>query len=382
QLSDLNSEIRELENPFRGHIRQEITRGQNRGEKTAGADFIQISRNYSDDTNTMDLLATPKNRESHSRDISLLRRFKSRWALVALLPALMGTAPSQKTRVSNSRPSPSWTYRIDGEILTLGEISLFLYGTQKKSGQIARWNELTSKDRIRMGQVLSLKMAPTLTPDQGRQAVLQMWRKRLGLSPTQQETPPTPALAPIDTGPLGIEFTPVLSIPPAPIAPPPPPILKKAEFQSATQALIKNQAQAILTQETTPEKILSRGKSLLKANRTAEALSAFQQVRTQDPQIMTAWFLEFQSLKALKKTEKLKESVELFLKHHPQMADTPVIEMYRDEKSSEDDDAETSDDNPDDEENDQAQVVPKPAPCSATEYSRMTMLPRCEARHG
>ncbi|MEN9722780.1 MAG: hypothetical protein RJB38_766, partial [Pseudomonadota bacterium] len=40
QLSDLNSEIRELENPFRGHIRQEITRGQNRGEKTKGLSLV------------------------------------------------------------------------------------------------------------------------------------------------------------------------------------------------------------------------------------------------------------------------------------------------------------------------------------------------------
>jgi len=47
-LSDLNHEIRDPEDAVRGHFRQEITRGQNRGEKTALGIFLNIFVDYPD----------------------------------------------------------------------------------------------------------------------------------------------------------------------------------------------------------------------------------------------------------------------------------------------------------------------------------------------
>lgn len=50
-LSDLNHEIRGLEDSVRGHFRQEITRGQNRGEKTNLKQLLQLHANSSETLN-------------------------------------------------------------------------------------------------------------------------------------------------------------------------------------------------------------------------------------------------------------------------------------------------------------------------------------------
>ena len=47
-LSNLNHEIRVREDPLRGHFRQEITRGQNRGEKTIGVNHLKGIHDFVD----------------------------------------------------------------------------------------------------------------------------------------------------------------------------------------------------------------------------------------------------------------------------------------------------------------------------------------------
>lgn len=76
-----------------------------------------------------------------------------------------------------------WQVQVTDDIPTLQEISLYLYGTTQRYGQIAEWNGLAAPYAVRIGQTLQLREAPVLTPEQGRQKVLEMWRSRFALAP-------------------------------------------------------------------------------------------------------------------------------------------------------------------------------------------------------
>jgi tetratricopeptide (TPR) repeat protein len=81
---------------------------------------------------------------------------------------------------------PAYTYQVSADITTLSEISLFLYGKVRFQRKIATWNNLKPPFAVSSGQVLVLLQKPTLTPEQGSQLLLEMWRKRLGLTgPTE-----------------------------------------------------------------------------------------------------------------------------------------------------------------------------------------------------
>jgi hypothetical protein len=104
------------------------------------------------------------------------------------------------------------TYRVTRDIPTLGEISIFLYGTTKMAKEIAQWNQLQRTDHLRIGQKLLLKKTPTLTEDEGKSQLLAMWRKRFGLTAILSNTdrkaksktlgpPPTPITSPSTPAP-------------------------------------------------------------------------------------------------------------------------------------------------------------------------------------
>lgn len=102
-----------------------------------------------------------------------LRRLGAGIAILSLC-----AAPSFASK--GKLPARRSQYTVDGDIPTLGEISRYLYGKARRFKEIARWNHIPSPYKISVGQKLILKEPPTLTPEEGRQQLVQMGR-RLGL---------------------------------------------------------------------------------------------------------------------------------------------------------------------------------------------------------
>jgi len=69
------------------------------------------------------------------------------------------------------------TFKVS-DSLTLGEISVLLYGTTKKWHRIAEWNGLRPPYHVKRGQVLQLQMPPTVSKKVGKSLLLAMWRER------------------------------------------------------------------------------------------------------------------------------------------------------------------------------------------------------------
>ena len=102
---------------------------------------------------------------------------------------------------------------------TLGEISLILYGTQKKWGKIAEWNHIEAPYHVKKWQKILLKEPPTITEEEGYRLLLEMWKNRLHLDedekfftlnttqkiePPKIESPPKP--------PISVYFTPSVGV--------------------------------------------------------------------------------------------------------------------------------------------------------------------------
>lgn len=56
-----------------------------------------------------------------------------------------------------------WTYRVGREAPTLSEISVKLYGTVRHVKRLQQWNDIASADRIYLGQELKFRVPPAVT---------------------------------------------------------------------------------------------------------------------------------------------------------------------------------------------------------------------------
>lgn len=159
-------------------------------------------------------------------------------------------------------------YTINGEITTLTEISLFLYGVTHRAALIAEWNGLAPPYPIRIGQKLKLRIPPRLTPEEGRAAVLEMWRENLMNRMEQQEH-------------SGGHWS----------------------YQRAMEHYSDENWRV--------------------------SKRYFRTARTEDPENVSAWLHELKTLKNLKMNAELSETLRLFVKAHPQLGSLPAIENYR-----------------------------------------------------
>lgn len=186
---------------------------------------------------------------------------RSHWLAAALITALIQTGP-----LSALASEPATTYVVTGEMTSLGEISLFLYGKAGMHKKIAEWNGLAPPYRIKPGVTLKLEQKPTLDPAEGATLVLKMWRRLMGL-------PDSSAIV-------------------------------AAQGVSASESL-------------------DRGKELFEKKRYMEALAYLRRSREGDRENVTSWLYEIRALKLLGRAEEEKELRARFLQNFPEIQQIP-----------------------------------------------------------
>ncbi len=144
----------------------------------------------------------------------------SRALLLSLVTVLTFAQIAQPMGAAAAKSAPL-TYRVS-DIATLSEISTYLYGTKNRWQEIAEANQMQAPYALTKGQVLKLKKAPTLTPEEGDATIARLRMRQKKTIPTETtELAPNPATSPAP--------------PPAPVASaapsePKPPAMPTAEI--------------------------------------------------------------------------------------------------------------------------------------------------------
>jgi tetratricopeptide (TPR) repeat protein len=180
------------------------------------------------------------------------------------------------------------TFTVTRENNNLHDIAVRLYGDGGHWKLIAKWNHLRNPSRLRVGQVLKLKEAPTLTSKQGNHAVLEMWRSRLdgperSLASSYSSDPTTRT-----------RFEATLKESPAP-AP------------------------------NDPAAIFDRGESDFKDKKYDLALESFRKSRALNPALLPAWFYEIRTLKLLGKKNEATQVAQALKALRPEFKDMPAL---------------------------------------------------------
>lgn len=181
-------------------------------------------------------------------------------------------------------------YLVDGEIQTLGEISMFLYGTHKRATQIAEWNGLSPPYALSIGQKLMLLEPPRVSPEEGRAALLAMWRERFGLPEADDQ--PLLNLKPLDADELRI--------------------VEQSESSAESELRLED------------------GEALMEKNDLEGARIQFVRARDLEPNQIGAWFLELHVLRRLERRKELAQVLSMLVVRFPQLADIFAISDYRD----------------------------------------------------
>ena len=213
-----------------------------------------------------------------------------RTLLIALFLCAPAQANEQKTAVF---------HLITEDTPSLGLVSVYCYGSTRYWRKIAAWNHLPPPFRLKPGQKLWLKKAPTLTPEQGEKKLLAMWRKRLGL----------PSLDEIAAKEMAVK--------------------KKAAQAEYTHALKEAQNEEQEDEPDSPEACVARGQKEFDAKQYDAAIADFEKARDADPDTLAAWFYEIRTLRILKKDQEAKAISIQLLKNHPELQNLP---MFKDVK--------------------------------------------------
>lgn len=190
-----------------------------------------------------------------------------------LLTLLLGLASSSVSfGDQNENGSFESTHVVDEHAPTLGEVSIYLYDSARFAEDIAEWNDMDVNDPIWIGKKLRIKRAPQLTPEKGRQAVLNFWRKKFH-QPVIERSPerpqesvrpsPTPFPAP----------SPIPSPTPSPSPKSPEKLIQAAKKSIESGNLDKAQAQLSQARKTNPDSVEARlyELSVLKKNGNEKA---------------------------------------------------------------------------------------------------------------
>ncbi|OFZ23212.1 MAG: hypothetical protein A2X94_02945 [Bdellovibrionales bacterium GWB1_55_8] len=98
---------------------------------------------------------------------------------------------------------PPHAHVVSDQAPSLWEIGIYLYGRKNAYLDIAKWNSIEHPYVIHPGQSLKLQKIPTLSPEQGAAALLEIWCQEFGLPKTcaQRATAPekitTPSADPV-----------------------------------------------------------------------------------------------------------------------------------------------------------------------------------------
>jgi hypothetical protein len=179
---------------------------------------------------------------------------------------------------------PEAYYTVTNEDVSLGVIAARLYGDPNLWHDLASWNGMIAPYYVRAGQKLALARKPTLTPQQGEKAVLQLWSKHFGV-----ELEKDPALA------------------------------REPEPYRKADAVWRDEVEK---QPEVPHGAIAFEKAQIywKRNQPAKAAEFFRESRTQDPALLGA-------LRKLGRKDELKTTVHRLLELHPELKDLPALKI-------------------------------------------------------
>lgn len=234
------------------------------------------------------------------------------------------------------------SYKVNGDLTSLGEIAIYLYGTQKMAPEIASWNQFQISDRLHVGQVLRLEKQPTLSSSEGHELLLKMWRRRLEgkaasakrtIMPAASESEPeTPRATPIgESEPETPRAIPIADSEPEATSEVPPAQFKALEEEVQKVEEIQAEKEVLPVEffaPPTPEKNFSEGEKFLAAEDYNKALSSFRAARKAQPKMLAAWFYELRTLKKLNRADEARKVAEELVDENPQVSSLPAVQSY------------------------------------------------------
>jgi len=221
------------------------------------------------------------------------------------------------------------SYTIDS-VPSLSEIALRLYGSSGAWREIAEWNGLKPPYRLRRGQKLILKRSPTLTPAQGNQLVLEMWRRRLaeraGVQASRaQTTEAEPARGVEDIKrekTIQKQMIAALSAPTSAEAPAAPTPVPRAPWVAAAFVSV-SPSEPLRT--TTPAGALEQGRRDLAAGKVEDALRSLRQAKALEPGMLEARLMEIQALVRLGRFDEARVAGKDLVKRWPELSQLPAL---------------------------------------------------------
>jgi hypothetical protein len=174
------------------------------------------------------------------------------------------------------------TYQVTGDIATLWEIAISLYGSSRYAQKIADWNGLHAPFQLRVGQVLKLDEKPKLKMASGSEQLLKRWRDYFALATPETKT-----------------------------------VMETASLPETCAGL------------------MPRGESLLQQHKYKEALESFHNCRTQDGASVSAWLFELKTLRLLGRDRQMRRLRERALSSFPQLNKLPEFQTGKPSSTSE-----------------------------------------------
>jgi tetratricopeptide (TPR) repeat protein len=228
-------------------------------------------------------------------------RWVSKFAELCVLSAL--SIPAAFAASSDA----TTTFRVDDDT-NLSEISLRLYGTANKWRKIAEWNQLASPYRVRLNQVLELRDPPTLGPEEGKQKLLAMWRRRMGVVASEVVAAPKEKQEEQkkhEEVKLQSEFV--------------------ATFHEDEVEAKKDLPPQQAERERSYDDYFKEGEVQDKSQHFEEAAASFKKAREINPKSFAAWLCEIAVLKKLGRQAEAKTTAMALVEREPQLGNIPVI---------------------------------------------------------
>lgn len=261
-----------------------------------------------------------------------MARYKISLALMSIFAWGVAVLHAQGKPRSHKQQDNNLIYRIQRDD-QLYSISIYLYGHPKYASKLADINSLERPYRLDVGRKLRLHRKPTLSPEEGHQALLEYWRRALNKNHIpklergngrrrKQKKPRPPLHTPIQKFEPSPTPTPVIQETPTEAPPPPPP---KAEVIQA----LKTEAIAEITADMPKSQIdaesaLEHARQLQSEEKWRESIIDLMAAREADPQLVPAWLLELKALKKLGDFETLHQRAHEFREMFPKLKKLPI----------------------------------------------------------
>lgn len=281
---------------------------------------------------------------------------KTCWAIALIAASQSLAAEDAKPAAAESTAKPTATKALTKSAATkkkskakkvfivqdgmdLSQISLLLYGTDSRWVELATFNHLKRPYRLFVGQKLKLKSAPTIKKTEGRQKLVERWRKHFdyvsqsaadagaAVVTTQTDAAATAEAAPPVDGAPTADAPPEIVVQAPPVLPPPTPAKLEAVLKEHEERLKETEK----PESRSAEEVFNAGKLLFEKNEFKPARELFKKSRTVDPKQVPSWIFEMRSLKSLinqgelTSDAELKEVADAFVVSNPELKDLPVL---------------------------------------------------------